>query len=299
VVKGRRIAAFREYAVGDGDVIVNVEVEAPPEALRKTDGATAGARDAVQSRLLALPVKDLAHKDAPDGRERPVVPGEKQRVLLVASAGDAGSEGHGAAMASGVPIGERLTDGGVTSIDAPGALFMNDPAVDRVTGDVYASDIFANAIFRFRDGTAEIFKQGPELESPNGLLVEGRSLLVASLGPDPDPVTFQTSAPGRLSRLDLDTRTLTPLTDRLGALDGLERYGKNLLVSDFFVGVYRVSPDGTATQIFDNATEGFASSADIGFDPVRRRLAIPDLFQSRVGLYDFEFDPSAVEVAAD
>jgi hypothetical protein len=196
-------------------------------------------------------------------------------------------------------IALNLTDGGLTSIDAPGALFMNDPAVDPVTGDVYASDIFANAIFRFRNGAAEIFKQGPELESPNGLLVEGRSLLVASLGPDPDPVTFQTSAPGRLSRLDLDTRTLTPLTDRLGALDGLERYGKDLLVSDFFVGVYRVSPDGAATKIFDNATEGFASSADIGFDPVRRRLAIPDLFQSRVGLYEFEFDTSTLEAAAD
>lgn len=196
-------------------------------------------------------------------------------------------------------IALNLTDGSITSIDAPGAVSMNDPAVDPSTGDVYVSDIFAGAIFRFRDGGAEMFVQGPQLESPNGLLVEGRSLLVASLGPDPDPVTFQTSAPGRLSRLDLDTRALTPVTERLGALDGIERYGKDLLVSDFFVGVYRVSPNGVATQIFDNATEGFASSADIGFDPGRRRLAIPDLFQSRIGLYEFEVVTTDLEVAPD
>jgi hypothetical protein len=78
VVKGRTIAAFGEYAVGDGDMIMNIEVEASAEALRKTDGATAGARDATQSRLLALPVEDLAHEDASDGRERSVVLGEKQ-----------------------------------------------------------------------------------------------------------------------------------------------------------------------------------------------------------------------------
>jgi hypothetical protein len=77
-VKGRPIAGFGEHAVRDDDVIVNVQVEASTETLRKADGAAAGSRDAPESGLLALPMEHLAHEDAADGRQRPVVLGKKQ-----------------------------------------------------------------------------------------------------------------------------------------------------------------------------------------------------------------------------
>lgn len=68
----------RRGVTGSHRSALNIEVEASAEALRKTDGAIAGARDATQTRLLALPVEDLAHEDATDSRERTVVLGEKQ-----------------------------------------------------------------------------------------------------------------------------------------------------------------------------------------------------------------------------
>jgi hypothetical protein len=48
-LKGRPIASVGEDTVGDGDVIVNVQVEASAETLRKADRATARSRDAAES----------------------------------------------------------------------------------------------------------------------------------------------------------------------------------------------------------------------------------------------------------
>ncbi|AGP34290.1 hypothetical protein [Sorangium cellulosum] len=50
-------------------------------------------------------------------------------------------------------------------------------------------------------------------------------------------------------------------------------------MSDWTSGkVFRVSADGTWTVAYDLAADhGVASAADIGFDPERRILCVPDL----------------------
>jgi hypothetical protein len=176
-------------------------------------------------------------------------------------------------------------------IDVPGAVFLNDVAVDGHTGDVYVTDTIGNAVYRARGTQVDLVLQDPQLESPNGVLFDRGSLLIASVGPDLDPVTFQTSAPGRVQRLDLETLELTAVSERLGLLDGLERDRVDLLVSDFSIGVYRASPGEEAQLVLDNAEYGLSSSADIGFDAHRRRLAVPELLGTRVGLFDFEPTP--------
>jgi hypothetical protein len=42
-VKDGAVASVGEHAVGDGDVVVDVQVQAAAEALGKTDGAAASA----------------------------------------------------------------------------------------------------------------------------------------------------------------------------------------------------------------------------------------------------------------
>lgn len=174
----------------------------------------------------------------------------------------------------------------IERIDVPGSTFLNDIAIDPSTHDVYVSDTFANAIFRVSKGVPSLVLQDAALEAPNGLLFEHGSLLIATIGPDLDPSTFATSAPGRVLWLDLSTLALTPLTARIGALDGIERDSTGLLVSDTFVGVDHIALDGSVDSLVNDAEVGLAASADIGYDPVRHRIGVPELGGTRVAFFD-------------
>jgi hypothetical protein len=161
-----------------------------------------------------------------------------------------------------------------TRLAAPGAKFLNDVAVGPA-GEVYVSDTIGNAIYRCALA-CEVFVRSEKLECPNGLLVEGRRLLVAAWGTITDPVTFGTSTPGRLLAVDLKTKTIEPLGNGrpVGNLDGLEKYGADYLVTDFTAGkLLRVSKSGVATVLKD----GFKDSADIGYDPARKIVAVPEM----------------------
>lgn len=174
----------------------------------------------------------------------------------------------------------------VTSIEIPGAAFLNDIAVDPLSHTVYVSDTITNSIFAVKDGVPSVVLQTAALEAPNGILYLPGALLIASIGPNLDPTTFATSAPGFVQKLDLETLELDDLTPRFGALDGIELNARGLLVSDAFVGVYQVKPDGTQDLLIDNAKNGLGASADIGFDAERRRVGVPELFGTRVAFFD-------------
>lgn len=166
---------------------------------------------------------------------------------------------------AGVRVRERIS--------APGAKFLNDVAV-AASGDVYVSDTLADAIYRCTS-SCEIFVKSEALEGPNGLLVEGDRLIVATWGPITDPITFATRTPGRLLSVHLKTREIAPLGDGrpIGNLDGLEKDGADYLVTDFMAGkIFRVSKAASAVL-----ATGFAESADLGWDPARRIIAVPEM----------------------
>ncbi|WP_438024650.1 hypothetical protein [Sorangium sp. So ce233] len=84
---------------------------------------------------------------------------------------------------------------------------------------------------------------------------------------------------GKLLSIDLADRTVTPVGEIAGNFDGVEKDGDDFLVSEWIEGtVYRLSADGSWTVAYDlNAAHGFATTADIGFDPDRGILCVPDL----------------------
>jgi len=65
--------------------------------------------------------------------------------------------------------------------DAKGAVFLNDVVVDD-DGTVYVSDTPMNTIWRLKDGSFEPWLANDALNGPNGLLIQGKTLIVASLG---------------------------------------------------------------------------------------------------------------------
>jgi sugar lactone lactonase YvrE len=158
-------------------------------------------------------------------------------------------------------------------IPAPGAKFLNDLAVGP-SGAVYVSDTLGDAIYRCTT-SCEVFVKSDALEGPNGLLVDGDRLIVATWGVISDPITFATKTPGRLISVDLKTKEIAPLGSGkpIGNLDGIEKDGADYLVTDFTAGrIFRVSKSGAATVL----KSGFAESADLGWDPGRRIIAVPE-----------------------
>ena len=168
-------------------------------------------------------------------------------------------------------------------LDTIGAQFPNDVALDEASGDVYVSDMLRNAIYRLPGGSGppEVFVESPDLESPNGLLVDDGKLLVAGFGRDLDPATFQPREAGRVVVVDLATKTIAPLGTMgpTGQLDGIEKLDDAYLVTDNPGGrLIRVDATGAVTEL---ATD-MPGAADLGLRAGDRVAAIPQVTEGVV-----------------
>jgi hypothetical protein len=189
------------------------------------------------------------------------------------------------------PLGMRMLDGtlyvaNITEIVAidvatgmikekiavPEAVLLNDVAAGG--GLVFVSDTFGNAIHQYDpQGGPSTFSKAADLKGPNGVLVDGSQLIVANV------VDFMSPTPGPLLAFDIGSKSAMPLGTLMGKLDGVERDGDTFLVSDNPTAtLYRVAADGTYTVAFDlKKAYGLQTAADIGIDPARRMVAIPDI----------------------
>lgn len=173
-----------------------------------------------------------------------------------------------------------LKDGKKTLVDVEGAKFLNDVAT-APDGRVFVSDTMGTKIYVVKDGKAQVFAEGEDLESPNGLLIDGDRLIVGAWGLTTD---FSTKTPGRLYWLDLKTRKKHLITKKPTAnLDGLEMDSDgSFIASDWKAGtVFRISPKGQVTPIVG----GFNGAADIGYVPATRMLVIPRMGDNKVTAY--------------
>jgi len=180
-------------------------------------------------------------------------------------------------------VGIDMATGKVSSkIKVAGAQFLNDTAVG-ADGTVYVSDMMGNKIIALKGGKPSVFAQGEELEYPNGLLVEGDSIVVGGWGkPEAD---FTTKVPGRLFKLDLKTKKKTLITPEPSAnIDGLESDGKGgYIATDYLAGkVLHISADGKITTL----TTFMPSTADIAFIAADNKLIVPHMNENKIVAYD-------------
>lgn len=165
-----------------------------------------------------------------------------------------------------------------------GAQFLNDTAVGS-DGTVYVSDMAGNKIIALKGGKTSVVAQGEELEYPNGLLVEGDSLVIGGWGKPKSPTDFTTDVPGRLFRWDLKTKKKTLITPEPAAnIDGLESDGKGgYIATDYLAGkVLHITADGKVTTL----TTFTPSTADIAFIPSENRLIVPHMNENKIVAYD-------------
>ncbi|GGG05012.1 ATP/GTP-binding protein [Dokdonia pacifica] len=161
---------------------------------------------------------------------------------------------------------------------AEGIEFLNDVAI-APDGAIYVSDTRTSKIYRLdQDGNFDFWLADPKLDNPNGLLIQGDTMYVASWGGAPEG--------GRVSKFDMNTKKITSVTDIIGNLDGIRPYDKNhLIISDWRSGkVHLMNFDGTTQEV---VTVG-QSVGDIAYIKEKNLLLLPMNKQSRLLFYELK-----------
>ncbi len=158
-------------------------------------------------------------------------------------------------------------------VDEP--VFLNDVALGP-EGELYMSDFSAQRIYRIdpKSKAVEIFIESEDLDTPDGLYVDGNKLIVASWGPIVDPATFGTSRPGSVLSVDLKTKKISSYLEKglgVGNLEGIAKAGDHYYITDWMAGsLLRVGESG-----FDVVLSGLQNPTDPNYAEELGVLAIP------------------------
>ena len=162
------------------------------------------------------------------------------------------------------------------------AKFLNDVAASPA-GEIFVSDMAANRIHVLKDGQFSIWLESPDLESPNGLLVQGDNLILGAWGVMTEG--FSTVVPGHLKSISLKDKTITSLGDGspIGNLDGVEAdLDGDFYVTDWMNGkLFRITATGQA-ELLLRLEQGMA---DHEFLPDRNMLFIPMMNNNKLLAY--------------
>lgn len=168
----------------------------------------------------------------------------------------------------------------IRKIPLPDAEFVNDVSAS-FTGDIFVSDTFTDRIYRLdANGKLEVFIKSSKLEYPNGLWVDGDKLIVATWGPMTNRATFETSRKGTLLKVDLKTKEIIPvgLGKPIANFDGVVKYGDYYYGTDWTGGrLLQISEEGDVKELLS----GFSQFADLGIDPEKGMLMIPEMSKNR------------------
>lgn len=158
--------------------------------------------------------------------------------------------------------------------EIPDADFPNDVVIDD-QGTIYVTDTRGgnptdSRIYRFSNGAFDVFANAG-VERANGIWIHDRWLYIGNTGD------------GMLKRVELATGKMEEVISfGAGILDGIRvDQDGNLLVSQWFGRLYRVTPEGGLTEILDAESQGW-NVADFEYLPDTRTVVIPTFFDNRV-----------------
>ncbi len=153
-----------------------------------------------------------------------------------------------------------------------GAKMINDITIDS-QGNVYVSDSDNNSIFLISNGVVSNWlSEG--LNAPNGLLLDGEKLLLASMGSED------------FAAIDLGTKEIAVLTEGINKGDGIAKVSipGHFLVTDWFGQVFMIYPDGSKVILLDTR-DAEIGAADIDYIPEKNLLLVPTFAKHHVVAY--------------
>ena len=153
-------------------------------------------------------------------------------------------------------------------IPVDGSIFLNDITIDS-KGVVYVSDSRAGNVHQIENSKVNSVLRN--IKSPNGLLVDGKQLLVLNNG--------------ALSWL-LPNDQLALLVDGMDpSTDGIEKVKENeFIVSSWAGAIYYLNTNGSKQVLLDGRADK-KNTADIGYDAKNRILYVPTFYGNKLVAY--------------
>lgn len=156
-------------------------------------------------------------------------------------------------------------------INVEGSTFLNDIAID-AKGVVYVSDTRVNKVYNVENGKVTTLLEN--LKGPNGLFCIGDDLFILDNG--------------ALLKMSKDKKVTTITGGMESSTDGLESVdGHDFLASCWVGAIYYIKADGTKQKLLDTQAEKI-NSADIGFDPAKKIVYVPNFLQNRITAYQLK-----------
>jgi DNA-binding beta-propeller fold protein YncE len=172
------------------------------------------------------------------------------------------------------------------------AKFLNDVAA-APNGDIYVSDMSMNRIHLLHDGKFSIWLETPGLLNPNGVLVQGKYLIVGAWGVMTDD--SNTKVPGHLLKVSLRDKGIKNIGSGLpiGNLDGVEPYKDDgYLVTDWMAGkLMHITKSGEVTVLL-TLEQG---TADLTYIPDLDLILLPMMNSNKLIAYKVHENEKAAE----
>lgn len=167
------------------------------------------------------------------------------------------------------------------------AVFLNDVAASN-SGEIFVSDMMMNRIHSLKEGNFSVWLETSALLSPNGLHVDGESLVVGAWGVRTEG--FTTETPGHLLRVMLRDKSISNVGDGtpLGNLDGVEAdLDGDYYVTDWVAGkLFHVDRKGNADLML-TLEQGMA---DHEFIAEKDQILLPMMMGNKLLAYQLVYE---------
>jgi hypothetical protein len=166
----------------------------------------------------------------------------------------------------------------VDRIQIDGAKRLNGISIGS-NGDIYSADIEGSKIFKVtQSGEVSIAFESADLDRPNGVLIKGNDLIIASFNAQ------------KLLCVNLDSKEIKVLGEGLESADGIVALDNdNYLVSSWTGLIHFVGNDSKVQKILDTKDQKI-NAADITFIPEENLLIVPTFNANSLMAYKMEIE---------
>jgi sugar lactone lactonase YvrE len=169
----------------------------------------------------------------------------------------------------------------ITQYDIPDTEFLNDISVDSI-GRIYISDTSRDPdkpdIYIIENEEVRSWYQSEQVSQTNGIYVYRGKLLIGNNGQ------------GLFQSIDLEDKSINTICSLgAGIIDGIRIDNNgNYLVSHWEGKIFRITPQGDITEIFDTRPEGY-NAADFEFSGESNTLYIPTFLGDKVAALKLDY----------